>query len=101
LIVTTVPGAPLEGLNEVIDSVGVEFVLLVELPCASVTEIADGTAPFGTTAVSFVPDEIVTFGDVSVPKLILTAAANAAPVTVTLLPVIPDEGVNEAIVGAP
>ena len=69
LIVTTVPAGPLAGVNDVIDRVGVNCVLLVAVPCPSVTEIVAGTAPLGTTAFSSVPDTSVTDGELRDPNL--------------------------------
>jgi hypothetical protein len=99
-IVTTVPDGPLPGLKPVIESVGVNVWLLVDVPWESLTEIAAGTAPLGTIATSVVPEVTVTEGETRVPKVTVTAA-KPDPVIVTLLPVIPDPGVNELIVGAP
>lgn len=101
LIVTIAPAGPLVGLMPVIDSVGVNIVLLVAVPWALLTEIVAGTAPLGTIAVSLVPEEIVTFGEASVPKVTLTAEEKADPLIVTVLPVIPEDGVNEPSVGGP
>src|SRR5690349_11263325 len=56
LIVTTVPAGPPPGLKLVIDRLGVKFVALVPVPATVVTAILPGTAPFGTTALSCVPD---------------------------------------------
>ena len=56
-------------------------------------------SPFGTTAVSLVVDTVVTFGEVSDPKATTMPGANPLPLTVTVLPVIPFDGVNEVTLG--
>jgi hypothetical protein len=100
-IVICVPAGPLVGPKPVIDSVGVNWLVLVALPCATLTDTVAGTAPFGTTARSCVPDRIVTLGDASAPKLTLTPGTKPVPLIVTVLPVIPEEGVNDPIGGGP
>ena len=62
-IVTTVQVGPLPGPKPVIDSVIVKFVALVPVPAGVVTEILPITAPFGTTALIWVPDTNVTVGE--------------------------------------
>jgi hypothetical protein len=63
--------------------------------------IVDGPgSPLGTVALSDVPDTIVTVAEASEPNFTSTPA-KPEPVTVTVLPVIPELGVNELIVGAP
>jgi hypothetical protein len=102
LIVTTVPDGPLLGVKPVIDNVGVNCLLLAWLPWSLLTVIvAAPGSPFGTTALIDVPEVIVTVGEFSDPNWTTTPAANPVPVIVTVLPVIPEVGVNDVIVGAP
>jgi hypothetical protein len=100
VIVTNAPGAPLVGLNAVIDSVGVKLEVLVPVPPAVVTPMWAGTAPLGTMAVIEVPD--VTVGVAArVPNFTVAPGTNPVPVIVTELPVIPFAGANELMTGAP
>jgi hypothetical protein len=102
LIVTTVPPGPLEGLKPVIARVGVKFAALEALPALSDTEMLPAAAsPLGTTARSWVVDTKLTAGDLSVPNLTVIPGTNLVPVIVTVLPVIPEEGVKELSVGGP
>ena len=55
LIVTTVPGGPLEGLNDVIEKVTVKGVIVAD-PLGVVTVIVPVVAPLGTVTFSCVPD---------------------------------------------
>jgi hypothetical protein len=101
LIVTTVPVGPVAGLKPVIDSVTVKFEALVPVPAGVVTEIFAVTAPFGTIALIWVPDTNVTEPAGFVPNLTVAPATKPVPVIVTVLPVIPEVGVNEVTVGEP
>ena len=99
LIVTTVPEGPLLGLTAVIDSVGVKLAELVAVATAVVTEILPAVAPFGTVAVILIPDATVNTAAVF-PNFTMLAPLRLVPLIVTVLPVMPDAGVNELIVGA-
>jgi hypothetical protein len=101
VIVTTVPVGPLVGLKPVIDSVTVKFEALVAVPAGVVTEILAVTAPFGTTALIWVPETNVTEAEATVPNLTVAPGAKFVPLIVTVLPVIPEVGVNEPTVGCP
>jgi hypothetical protein len=85
----------------VMERVGVKLDALVPVPWLSDTEILPGTAPLGTTAFSDVPETIVTVGDARAPNLTTAPGLKPCPLTVTVLAVIPDDGVNEPTVGAP
>ena len=100
-IVTTVPVGPLAGPKPVIDSVTVKFVGLVPVPAGVVTEILPVTAPFGTTALIWVPDTNVTVGEAFAPNLTVAPGTKPVPLIVTVAPVIPEVGVNEVIFGGP
>jgi hypothetical protein len=95
LTVIDVPTAPLVGLKPVIDSVTVKLVVLVAMPAAVVTEILPVAAPLGTTAFSWVLDTNDTFGEVVEPNLTFAPGTKFPPLIVTVLPVIPDVGVND------
>lgn len=101
LIVTDVPTAALVGLRPVIESVGVKLVLLVAVPAAVVTESLPVTAPLGATAFSSVLDTNVTFGEAFEPNLTFAPGTKFLPVIVTVVPVIPEVGVNDDTVGSP
>ena len=98
---TTVPAGPQLGANPVIDSGTVKLALLVPVPAASVTDSLPVTAPLGTTAFSSVVDTNVTDDDAVVPNLTFAPGTKCVPVSVTVVPVIPDVGVNELTVGDP
>jgi hypothetical protein len=100
LIVTTVPTGPVFGEKLVIDSVGVKFVAPVDaVPAGVVTVIGAGTAPLGTVTFSWVALEDVTLAFL-VPNVTLAPGLRPVPAIVTVLPVIPECGVNDVIVGA-
>jgi hypothetical protein len=101
VIVTTVPVGPLLGLKPVTDRVTVKFEALVPVPAGVVTEILAVTAPFGTTALIWVPDTNVTEAEATVPNLTVAPVTKFVPLIVTVLPVIPEVGVNELTVGGP
>ena len=100
LIVTTVPAGPPPGLKLVIDRLGVKFVALVPVPAGVVTLIVPGTAPLGTVALSCEVDTNVIDGAARAPNFTVALCTKLVPLIVTVLPVIPDAGVNEATVGA-
>src|SRR5205807_6617112 len=99
LMSTTVPTGPPVGEYPVIDSVGVNVCVLVAVPAAVVTEITEAVAPLGTVVLICVADRRVKLA-ARLPNLTLLAPLRYVPVIVTRLPVIPDVGVNELIVGA-
>ena len=101
VMATTVPAGPQLGPNPVIDSGTVKLLLLVPVPAASVTDSLPVTAPLGTTAFSLVVDTNVADDGVLVPNSTFAPGTKLVPVTVTLVPVIPDVGVNELTVGEP
>jgi hypothetical protein len=102
VIVTVVPGAPETGENEVI--VGVPPVTaneleLVALPDGVVTVSAPVVAPEGTAVWICVAE--MTLNTAAVPlNATPVAPVNAVPVIVTVVPGVPEVGVNELIVGA-
>ena len=101
VIITTVPAGPLVGLKPVIDSVTVKFEALVPVPAGVMTEILPVTAPVGTVALIWVPDTNVTVAEAVAPNLTVAPGTKLVPLIVTVLPVIPEVGVNELTVGGP
>lgn len=99
--VTTVPAGAPRGLRPVVENVGTNALMLVALPGPRLTVIADGRSPFGTAAQSCVRDKSFIPGAISDPNLTTMPGASADPMIVIVLPVIPERGVNEAILGGP
>src|ERR1700733_2173372 len=99
VMATTVPAGPQLGPNPVIDSGTVKLLLLVPVPAASVTDSLPVTAPLGTTAFSSVVDTNVAGDDAVVPNSTFAPGTKLVPVSVTLVPVIPDAGANKLTVG--
>jgi len=98
LIVTWVPAGPVSGEKLVNENVGVNVWALVALPAAVVTLIVLGTSPAGTVAVIWLAETTVYVAG-SVPKATWVAPVKKVPLIVTELPVIPETGVIELIVG--
>ena len=101
VIVTVVPTAPLAGVNEVIEGAGntVNEEALVAVPAGFVTVTVPVVVPLATTAVIDVlltitkEETLVPFTRTCVAELKLL------PVIVMVVPMVPDEGLNEVIVG--
>lgn len=101
VIVTVVPTAPLAGVNEVIDGAGntVNEVALVAVPAGLVTVIVPVVVPLATTAVIEVlltiakEEALIPFTRTCVAELKLL------PVMVIVVPMVPDEGLKDVIVG--
>src|SRR5436305_10646065 len=101
LMVTSVPAGPLAGVKLSSDSVGVNIEELAPVPAAFETETMALGAPLGTTTVSDV-GELKTADDAARdPNLTWAPGTKFVPVSVTMLPVTPEAGVNEVTVGAP
>jgi hypothetical protein len=98
VIVTTFPTAPLVGVKLTTDSVGLNRVLLVAVPAGVVTEMSADGAPLGTVASTCVAESAVKVAFAE-PKWTAVALLRPVPVIVTVLPVMPDVGVNDVIVG--
>jgi hypothetical protein len=103
VIVTIVPTGPKVGVNDVI--VGTPVLVTVNLwelqavPPGVVTQIFPVVAPLGTVAVIWVdepPEKVV--ADVP-PNVTAVAPVRVVPVIVTIVPIGPEVGVNEVIVG--
>lgn len=101
--VTVVPTKPEVGVNEVIDGgyvgiVTVNVFVLLAVPSGLVTKIVPDVAPVGTTKVICVPLTIV---NVRLIPFNVTEVAllKLVPLTVTVLPTRPDDGLKEVIVG--
>lgn len=101
VMATTVPAGPQLGPNPVIDSATAKFLLLAPVPAASVTDSLPVTAPLGTTAFNSVVDTNVTDDDAVAPNSTFAPGTKLVPVSVTLVPVIPDAGANKLAVGDP
>jgi len=103
VIVTSVPTGAVMGVNEVItgaDAVTVKFAALVAVPPAVVTLTFPVVAAVGTVAVIDVAE--TTVNDVAAVVLNLTTVAlvKLVPVMVTSVPMGPDTGVKDVMVGA-
>ncbi len=101
VMVTTVPGVPLLGVNDVMIGAEkkVKTPLLVAVPPGVVIMIAP-VAPLPTVAVTEVALATVTAVAAVPPKDTAVAPVRLAPVMVTTVPVLPLLGVNEVMVGA-
>jgi hypothetical protein len=99
VIVTLVPGAPLDGENESTVGATEKFAALVALPAGVVTPILPVVAPAGTVAVILMAEFTVNTADV---PLTVTAVAPVkfAPLTTTPVPTLPLAGVKPVIRGA-
>jgi len=103
VIVTDVPTGPPVGVNEVI--VGAAVVLTVKLwelqscPLGVVTQIFPVFAPVGTVAVIWVDEPTVKVVADVPPNVKAVAPVKFVPVIVTLVPIGPEVGVNDVIVG--
>jgi hypothetical protein len=104
MMVTDVPTGPLVGVNEVIVGLAAVVVTvklweLQSVPPGVVTQIFPVVAPLGTVAVIWVdepPEKVV--ADVP-PNVTAVAPVRVVPVIVTIVPIGPEVGVNEVIVG--
>jgi hypothetical protein len=104
MMVTDVPTGPLVGVNEVIVGLAAVVVTvkpweLQSVPPGVVTQIFPVVAPLGTVAVIWVdepPEKVV--ADVP-PNVTAVAPVRFVPVIVTIVPIGPEVGVNEVIVG--
>jgi hypothetical protein len=101
VILTTVPPGPLAGLKPVIESVVTKLVALPPVPPAVMTQTLPAAAPDGTTAVSSSADMYVTVCEYCEPNLTAAPGTKFEPWIVTMVPVIPEPGENDATVGAP
>src|SRR3989338_5988635 len=101
VIVTVVPGGPDEGVKLAIECTGttVNEVVLCAVPPGVVTRMAPVVALLGTVAV--IVDALTMVKVVAVAPLNETAVVpdKFLPVIVTVVPVVPDEGVKLAIEG--
>jgi hypothetical protein len=100
VIVTVIPGAPLEGVNDDIVGAGIKVnPANIALPPGVVTETFPED-PAATTAVMVV--ELTTENDVAAvpPKLTAVAPVKLVPVMVTVAPLAALVGVNDDMVGA-
>jgi len=100
-IVTTVPVGPLVGPKARDRERHGEVRRTGPVPAGVVTEILPVTAPFGTVALIWVPETNMTVVEVFVPNFTVAPGTKLVPLIVTVLPVIPEAGVNEVIVGGP
>jgi hypothetical protein len=102
VIVTVVYIGPEEGVNEVIVGAGitVKLVLLYAVPSEVVTDICPVVAPAITVPTNCVP-ELETTLAVTPPIVKAVGLLRLVPVIVTLVPIPPEEGVKEVIVGGP
>ena len=101
VMVTLVPIGPDAGVNDVMvgTAATVKLVALVAVPPGVVTAIAPVVAPVGTVARMDVADATVKV-DVAVPlNVTAVAPVKLAPVMDTLVPMGPEAGANEVIVG--
>ena len=103
LIVTVVPIGPLAGVNDImIGGRGTtKFVALVTVLQPMVTSIGPVVAPAGTVVVILVEVLAVTTAVVSLNFTMLFAGVGSklVPVMVTELPIAPEVGAKEVIVG--
>jgi hypothetical protein len=100
VITTDVPTAPLVGVNDVIVGVRAKLEELEPHPLAFRIRIGPLVAPAGTTNVRLVA---VTLDGtaLAVPSLTDVAPVRFVPVTVTVVPIVPEVGVKLVIVGQP
>jgi hypothetical protein len=98
-IVTTLLGGPLAGVNRVIERVTLNLEVVAAVPGAVVIVIVDEAAPFGTID-TILPDETTLNSAERVPNLTEFAPLRSEPVIVTELPVIPEVGLKDLMVGA-
>jgi hypothetical protein len=101
VIVTTVPGCPLLGENEVIVGLGttVNALALDAVPAAVVTEMTPVVAPVGTDAVIEVAEATVYAVAATPLNFTAVAPARLVPAMVTTVPTPPDVGVKPVTVG--
>lgn len=96
------PGAPLVGVNEVIVggfAVTTNAELLVAVPLGVITWIAPVPALEGTTAVIRIGETTVKLVALTPAKRTEVAPWKSVPLIVTVVPVGPELGVNDVIVG--
>jgi hypothetical protein len=102
MMVTTVPGVPEVGVNLLIAGVpafwAVKLVALVALPPWVVTMILPVVAPTGTRTLIAVEESLTITPDLPL-KVTVMAPEKWAPVMVTIVPGVPDGGVNLVMVG--
>jgi hypothetical protein len=103
LIVTTVPTGPLGGENDVISGVPgtVNFVALVPVPEAFVTEMYPVVVPAATVAVICVEFTIVKLEAAVRLNFTCVTPVKLVPLIVTSCPTGPWAGVKDEIVGVP
>ena len=104
VMVTEVPTGPLVGENEVIVGLAAVVVTvklweLQSVPPGVVTQIFPVVAPLGTVAVIWVDEAPVKVVADVPPNVTAVAPVRFVPVIVTIVPVGPEVGVNEVIVG--
>lgn len=103
-ICIAVPAPPETGLKVLrLARVGAKEPVVTVKDPGAVTKVpeaeiatAPGVSPSGTTAIRVVADTKVVFAR-ELPKLMVVEGVNPRPVIVTLVPVLPDVGVNEII----
>ena len=103
VIVTVEPTAPLVGEKEVIDGGGIltiKEVADVAVPPGVVTAIVPVVAPAGIVAVICVAEVAVKVVAAVPLKVTAVVPVKFVPVSVTVAPIAPLEGVKEVIVGA-
>ena len=102
LITIAVPTGPIAGEKEVIVGAGTitaKFSLLTAVPATVVTEIVPLVAPAGTIAV-IDDDEVALNVRAVVPlNVTLVVVARFVPLTVTLVPTLPEVGEKDVMVG--
>jgi len=94
LIVTSVPTGPMVGEIPLIDGFMVNLFTLVAGPSGVDTAIGPVNAAGGTVAVSWVVEAGVKDA-LTPPMVTLVAVSRSVPVTITLVPALPDVGVND------
>ena len=101
LMVTEAPVPPEVGVKPVIvgAAIKVKLSVLVAVPPGVVTETVP-VVPLPTLAVTWVAETTVTSVAAVPPMLTAVAPVRLVPLMVTEVPVTPDAGVNELIVGA-
>jgi len=98
-MVTVAPVAPEAGVNLVIvGTLAVKLVLLVAVPPGVVTLIFPVVAPTGTTTLTDVDESLEITADLPL-KVTLVEPERYVPVTVTVVPGVPEVGLNLVIVG--
>ena len=98
-MVTLSPAIPLVGLKVVILGTGLNIPVLVEVPSGPITLIVAIIASAGTVARIEVADRTVKSVALMLPNCTSVAPDKPVPVIVTLVPAMPETGVNEVIFG--